>query len=120
MRVVDGGGEPHRNLWAIGFPVEGPHFYTHALPRPLMNSRFTQDARRCVAQFLEALRERERPACAAGAARTEGATRTEGVEGPPAGAFRGEGRAGGARAPAGIEPSVARPRPAGAARDLSV
>ncbi|MBA2674321.1 MAG: FAD/NAD(P)-binding protein [Ramlibacter sp.] len=59
MQVIDASGESHGNLWAIGFPVEGPHFYTHALPRPLMNSRFTQDAHRCVAQLLESLRERQ-------------------------------------------------------------
>jgi uncharacterized NAD(P)/FAD-binding protein YdhS len=52
MQVIGGSGKPHKNLWAIGFPVEGPHFYTHALPRPLMNARFTQDAHRCVAQML--------------------------------------------------------------------
>lgn len=62
MQVIGAGGKPNENLWAIGFPVEGPHFYTHALPRPLMNSRFTQDAHRCVAQLLECLRERRRPA----------------------------------------------------------
>lgn len=60
MQVFGGSGKPHENLWAIGFPVEGPHFYTHALPRPLINSRFMQDAHRCVAQLLESLRERQR------------------------------------------------------------
>lgn len=62
MQVIGGNGKPHENLWAIGFPVEGPHFYTHALPRPLMKARFTQDAHRCVAQLLISLRERQRPA----------------------------------------------------------
>jgi uncharacterized NAD(P)/FAD-binding protein YdhS len=62
MQVIAADGRPHENLWAIGFPVEGPHFYTHALPRPLMNSRFTQDAHRCVAQLLESLRKRRQSA----------------------------------------------------------
>lgn len=59
MQVIDGSGRLHKNLWAIGFPVEGPHFYTHALPRPLMNSRFTQDAHRCVTQLLELMCEQQ-------------------------------------------------------------
>jgi len=48
MNVINHDGVPYDNLWAIGFLVEGPHFYTHALPRPLIKSRFTQDADRCV------------------------------------------------------------------------
>jgi uncharacterized NAD(P)/FAD-binding protein YdhS len=59
MQVISAVGKPYANLWAIGFPVEGPHFYTHALPRPLMNARFTQDAHRCVAQLLESLRRQQ-------------------------------------------------------------
>lgn len=57
LRVIDRDGKVHQKLWAIGFPVEGPHFYTHALPRPLMNSRFTQDAQRCIGQLMAALAE---------------------------------------------------------------
>jgi uncharacterized NAD(P)/FAD-binding protein YdhS len=56
LNVIGADGAPIENLWALGFPVEGAHFYTHALPRPLMNSRFTQDAQRCVAGLLKALR----------------------------------------------------------------
>jgi hypothetical protein len=41
-------GEPSRNIWALGYPVEGCHYYTHALPRPLMRSRQVLDADRCV------------------------------------------------------------------------
>ncbi|MDT9001657.1 FAD/NAD(P)-binding protein [Paucibacter sp. APW11] len=55
LRVVAADGSVHDNLWALGFPVEGAHFYTHALPRPLMNSRFTQDAKRCIADLLQML-----------------------------------------------------------------
>lgn len=62
MQVIGSSGKPHENLWAIGFPVEGPHFYTHALPRPLMNSRFIEDAHRCVTRLLESLRERQQAA----------------------------------------------------------
>jgi uncharacterized NAD(P)/FAD-binding protein YdhS len=87
MQVIDGSGKPHKNLWAAGFPVEGPHFYTHALPRPLMNSRFTQDAHRCVAQLLESLRERQRPA---------------GEDAPLAGAFVDGGIAGGTQVRVGL------------------
>ncbi|MFS2005295.1 FAD/NAD(P)-binding protein [Duganella sp. CT11-25] len=41
-------GEPSRNIWALGYPVEGAHYYTHALPRPQMRSRQVLDADRCV------------------------------------------------------------------------
>ncbi len=105
MQVIGGSGKPHANLWAIGFPVEGPHFYTHALPRPLMNSRFTQDAHRCVAQLLASLRERLRPA-----------REDERL----AGAFGGDGIAGGTKVPAGLETGVALLHRADSARNLSV
>lgn len=61
LHVVDVDGKPIENLWALGFPVEGPHFYTHALPRPLMNARFTQDAERCVTGMLKSLRRLQMP-----------------------------------------------------------
>jgi uncharacterized NAD(P)/FAD-binding protein YdhS len=48
LRVTDAGGTAQPRLWAIGFVVEGPHFYTHALPRPGMASRQTGDAERVV------------------------------------------------------------------------
>jgi uncharacterized NAD(P)/FAD-binding protein YdhS len=41
-------GEPARNIWALGYPVEGCHYYTHALPRPMLRSRQVLDADRCV------------------------------------------------------------------------
>jgi uncharacterized NAD(P)/FAD-binding protein YdhS len=41
-------GEPSRNIWALGYPVEGCHYYTHALPRPMLRSRQVLDADRCV------------------------------------------------------------------------
>jgi uncharacterized NAD(P)/FAD-binding protein YdhS len=46
LRVRDAGGAVQPRLWAVGFPVEGPHFYTHALPRPGIASRQTVDAER--------------------------------------------------------------------------
>ncbi len=41
------------NVWAVGYLVEGPHFYTHALPRPFMSSRQTQDAEKCVIEMFD-------------------------------------------------------------------
>jgi uncharacterized NAD(P)/FAD-binding protein YdhS len=46
LRVKDAGGAAQPRLWAVGFVVEGPHFYTHALPRPGIASRQTVDAER--------------------------------------------------------------------------
>lgn len=46
VKDVDGIVQPR--LWAVGFVVEGPHFYTHALPRPGIASRQTVDAERIV------------------------------------------------------------------------
>jgi uncharacterized NAD(P)/FAD-binding protein YdhS len=46
LRVRDAGGAVQPRLWAVGFVVEGPHFYTHALPRPGIASRQTADAER--------------------------------------------------------------------------
>ncbi|MYM87423.1 hypothetical protein GTP91_09550 [Rugamonas sp. FT82W] len=45
-------GQPSRNLWALGYLVEGAHYYTHALPRPGMRSRQVLDADRCVHAML--------------------------------------------------------------------
>lgn len=41
-------GQTSRNIWALGYLVEGAHYYTHALPRPQMRSRQVLDAERCV------------------------------------------------------------------------
>ncbi|MEV6906198.1 FAD/NAD(P)-binding protein [Amycolatopsis sp. NPDC051071] len=48
LRVKKADGRVHPRLWAVGFVVEGPHFYTHALPRPGITSRQTVDAERIV------------------------------------------------------------------------
>ena len=53
MHPLGASGNAHSRLWAIGFLVEGPHFYTHALPRPLIASRQTRDAERCVLELFD-------------------------------------------------------------------
>ncbi|PRG09642.1 hypothetical protein C6Q14_05895 [Burkholderia ambifaria] len=53
MHPLGRDGEAQSRLWAIGFPVEGAHFYTHALPRPGIASRQTRDAERCVLELLD-------------------------------------------------------------------
>lgn len=55
LHVKDANGIAQRHLWAIGFPVEGAHFYTHALPRPGIASRQTIDADHIVAALLDEL-----------------------------------------------------------------
>ncbi len=48
-------GNPVANLWAVGYPVEGAHFFTHALPLPLLKSRHIMDADRCVLALFQDL-----------------------------------------------------------------
>lgn len=55
LHPVDTQGVSQSRIWAIGFLVEGAHFYTHALPRPLIDSRQTRDAERCVLGLFEAI-----------------------------------------------------------------
>ena len=55
LKMIDAKGCPHEHLWAIGIPVEGPHFYTHALPRPSKASRFSLDAQQCAQQIVDRL-----------------------------------------------------------------
>ncbi|MCE3606780.1 FAD/NAD(P)-binding protein [Massilia sp. P8910] len=56
---LDSAGRPSANLWALGYLVEGPNYYTHALPRPRMHSRQVLDAERCVRELFGQLAERE-------------------------------------------------------------
>ncbi|MYM21277.1 hypothetical protein GTP46_01260 [Duganella sp. FT135W] len=49
---LDGQGAALSHMWALGYPVEGAHYYTHALPRPQMRSRQVLDADRCVAMLV--------------------------------------------------------------------
>ncbi|WP_224039646.1 FAD/NAD(P)-binding protein [Paraburkholderia unamae] len=55
LRPIGRDGTVQTRIWAIGFPVEGPHFYTHALPRPRIASRQTADAERAVLQLFDAI-----------------------------------------------------------------
>nr|WP_315219144.1 FAD/NAD(P)-binding protein [uncultured Duganella sp.] len=53
-------GEPARNIWALGYPVEGCHYYTHALPRPMLRSRQVLDADRCVTAMFAQMADHPR------------------------------------------------------------
>ncbi|WP_414441703.1 FAD/NAD(P)-binding protein [Burkholderia sp. 22PA0106] len=55
LRPIGRDGTAQPRIWAIGYPVEGAHFYTHALPRPRIASRQTADAERAVLQLFEAI-----------------------------------------------------------------
>lgn len=57
LRPAGADGDVRRGLWALGFVVEGAHFYTHALPRPQVASRQTADADQCVQQLYRALHD---------------------------------------------------------------
>ncbi|NVM75881.1 putative NAD(P)/FAD-binding protein YdhS [Duganella sp. SG902] len=59
---LDARGEVVVNMWALGYPVEGAHYYTHALPRPQMRSRQVLDADRCVAMLVAQIAENPRRA----------------------------------------------------------
>jgi uncharacterized NAD(P)/FAD-binding protein YdhS len=70
-RPIASGGFPLYGVWALGYPTEGVHFYTHALPRPFRSSGQILDAEKCVRQMLDematafdpaALRTKERAA----------------------------------------------------------
>lgn len=54
-QLIDKQGLAQPNIWAVGYPVEGPHYYTHALPRPLLRSRQVLDADRCVNAMFDHL-----------------------------------------------------------------
>ncbi|MFA9218323.1 MAG: FAD/NAD(P)-binding protein [Sphingomonadaceae bacterium] len=51
-RVRNAQGQAAPNLWALGYLVEGAHYYTHALPRPRLRSRQVLDAERSVAALF--------------------------------------------------------------------
>jgi len=53
VNVIQRDGEVIRNLWALGYVVEGAHFYTYVLPRPYSNSRGLQDAGRAVIAMVD-------------------------------------------------------------------
>ncbi|APA90341.1 hypothetical protein BJG93_32550 (plasmid) [Paraburkholderia sprentiae WSM5005] len=53
--VLSADGRVQSNLWAIGYLVEGPHYYTQELPRPGRLSRLTLDAQQCVEALFASL-----------------------------------------------------------------
>jgi uncharacterized NAD(P)/FAD-binding protein YdhS len=72
-RLVDATGRAAAGIWALGYPVEGAHYYTHALPRPQLRSRQVLDADRCVNAMFSQMEDspgRGAPRCAASAAAT--------------------------------------------------
>jgi hypothetical protein len=58
VNVLDRDGNAIRNLWALGYVVEGVHFYTYVLPRPYANSRGLQDAGRAVVAMVGDIAQR--------------------------------------------------------------
>ncbi len=74
LHPIGADAESREHVWAIGFPVEGAHFYTHALPRPGIASRQTRDAERCVLALLDTIAAGE-PRCAHAGSRRRGAGR---------------------------------------------
>lgn len=52
MHPIGADGTARPDIWVLGYPAEGPHFYTHALPRPHIPSRQTEDAQRCILEML--------------------------------------------------------------------
>jgi uncharacterized NAD(P)/FAD-binding protein YdhS len=59
-RPVDARGKAAAGIWALGYPVEGAHYYTHALPRPQLRSRQVLDADRCVNAMFGQMEEAPR------------------------------------------------------------
>lgn len=58
VNVIDRKGAVLSNLWALGYVVEGAHFYTYVLPRSYSNSRGLQDAGRAVVAMVDDILER--------------------------------------------------------------
>lgn len=56
--VINWAGESLENLWALGYVVEGPHFYTYVLPRPYANSRSVQDAGKAILSMIQQISSR--------------------------------------------------------------
>ncbi|MGX1885819.1 FAD/NAD(P)-binding protein [Streptomyces sp. NPDC055287] len=57
-RPITAAGTVLRAAWAVGYLVEGPRFYTHALPRQGMASQFTLDADTAVRDMITHIRNR--------------------------------------------------------------
>lgn len=56
-RPITSDGRVLPNAWAIGYLVEGPRFYTYALPRQGLGSQFISDADICVRDILALIKE---------------------------------------------------------------
>lgn len=61
-RVIAKTGDPLQAVWALGYPVEGPRYYTYYLPRAGQSTRFAAEADAAVddmwAQLTHQTRER--------------------------------------------------------------
>lgn len=73
QNVVDAEGRVHANVWALGNLAEGANFYTYVLPRPMVNSRFIQDAGKCVIDMLRQTAAKDQRQIGAAAARKRSA-----------------------------------------------
>lgn len=52
-------GRVFPNVWASGCLVEGPHYFTQAMPRPHSHARPVLDADRCVRELFSTIAERD-------------------------------------------------------------
>jgi uncharacterized NAD(P)/FAD-binding protein YdhS len=71
LHPIDASARPNPAMWAIGFLVEGPHFYMHDLPRTMLPSRVTKDAQMCVEQLFGSIARRAKLEASAAAPRGE-------------------------------------------------
>lgn len=55
LNVVDAQGRPIPNFWAMGYVVEGAHYYTYVLPCPSANTRSLRDAGKAVLAMMDQL-----------------------------------------------------------------
>lgn len=53
LNVISAQGESIRQMWAMGFVVEGANYYTNVLPCPLSNSCSLRDAAKAARAMLE-------------------------------------------------------------------
>lgn len=53
LRAIGKSGQVTPNIWIMGYPVEGVHFYTHAIPRTGLPSRLFSEAKQAVSSFFE-------------------------------------------------------------------
>ncbi len=58
LRPITAAGTTLPNVWAVGYLVEGPQYYTYALPRHQMGSRFTDDADACVRDMFTQIQQK--------------------------------------------------------------